>query len=335
MKNEILQKKPGNKLIRVLLSSGLGTSEKDCMAESTYWRIIENGGKTSHVWVCGLGYILGDVEKEGEYPYNYNYDYNNNYNYGYYGYYDYSYGSNNGDTPWISGGSNGSSGPSIPPPSNASSNVKKIVLAVNLDAEGIKELNRAIDDLLKSCSYKALFDYLTAKGKKISSIAIDPAQKAPGAYNPVTNKMTYSSNSSIYIAFTEEFIHFFQQNYYEGGAAQYIDRKGHANIEFEAKLTQDILNTINPRGSFQYYGLNADSPYGEEYLDWLGKITKKGTQMPNYNDLVEIKSPEKNLNYWHFMQEFVVNKPSYKTLIKNDLPPASINFLRQSGCNGK
>lgn len=318
---------------------GAGTSESDCMSQDTYWNFIDRGISVNNVWVCDLGFILGDSsiwgsngsigsdDTWGSDPWTGSYPWGS-----------YPWGSNYGSESESNSGSpsGGTSGGNSNPGQSPSNEAQKIAKTINLDKLGIEELNRALKDRLNNCGYEAMYKYLESNGRKINSISIDPSLKDPGAYDPRTNTITFKNNEQIYNAFSEEFIHFFQNNYYKNGIVQYLGKKGEANIEFEAKLIQDILNRIKTTSSgYITYGLNADSKYISDYLDWIDIITQDGTHIPNYSNLVEMKSSDKNLNYWNFMQEFIVNKPNYKTLIEDDLPPTAINFMSLSKCNNQ
>ncbi|NDV70072.1 hypothetical protein [Dysgonomonas sp. 25] len=203
----------------------------------------------------------------------------------------------------------------------------KITKKISLDAAGIKELDNTLEEKLKQCGYKSMYDYLVNKGSKLSNIKIDPSGSY-GGYNPENGEMTFKDNGSIQTAFPEEFIHFFQDNYYPNGLS-YSNNVGRSNIEFEAKLIQDILCYIKAEGCFYY---SRGSQYINEFDYWLMNITKEGTYIPKYSDLLKRDPSWGNLNYWDFLDDFRRSKPDYNFPVDKNLLPAAMNFLNSTGC---
>ncbi|MBF0575512.1 hypothetical protein [Dysgonomonas sp. GY617] len=226
-----------------------------------------------------------------------------------------------GGSPGIGGGGSSTS---------PSANLSKIASKTSLDSEGIKELNKILQELLEQCGFKALFDYLANNGKRFGNVKIDPSIDV-GGYDYITNELLFNNNSAIYGAFPEEFIHLFQQNFYPGGLAPYSN-VGRINIEFEAKLMQDILCYINA-GACPQYGSGKN--YSAQYLNWVIEITKDGTYIPKYSDLLNKNTQWGNLNYWDFLRDFQAdpNRQNYNFPINESLQPKALNYLNQSNCN--
>lgn len=327
---------------------GEGGTADNCMPEDVYWDMVNRGIKVSGVWVCGMGQILEPVDTEGSAPTTdrcsrcgakYEWGMCPNCDKDSSG--SHSSGSSENDDYWNSGSVYGSGsrigggggGDSNNNGAGTSGNgIGKIAKSLPSDAKAIEELNKILKENLEYCGYEAMYNYLTKKGAKIDSIKIDPSIKEPGNYDPSTNTMAFRSTSEIYRAFSEEFIHFFQQNYYDKGITPYMG-KGRSNIEFEAKLIQDIFNSIAPTQSGSMsYGIG--TKYSKEYKDWLSAVTKNETYIPNFSDLLD-QSPEwGNLNYWHFLEDFKESKPNYNYPTDSLLSPKVINYLHlSSGCN--
>lgn len=93
--------------------------------------------------------------------------------------------------------------------------------------------------------YKPLFKLLSKD--KISKIYRGQLTHAPAAaYNVITNSIIIGSASSLRAnMLEEELIHAGQNRIYSEGISQYAAKAGTPNIEFEAKLTQDIISYIN------------------------------------------------------------------------------------------
>lgn len=235
------------------------------------------------------------------------------------------------DFPRLNGGGGGGSSSGSSSWTNQSIislTLRKIVAKNNIKGEGLESLIRILNEKLEECGYRTMYNYLTANDQKITSVGIDPSIKDPGNYNPWTNTMNFRSNNDISGGFPEEFIHFFQNMYYPGGTSQYTN-VGRSNIEFEAKILQDILCEVKGLGC-PYYGRGAK--YSNYYDKWILAITKGGTYIPNYNDLLKKDAMWGNVNYWDFMEDFKTTKTAYNFPINNSLVPSVINFLSASSC---
>jgi hypothetical protein len=195
---------------------------------------------------------------------------------------------------------------------------------VNLDSFGKSELERILEILLEQCGYSTMYNFLTSNAYKLNSIGISTTQSSPGIYNATNNTMTFNTNTSIYEAFPEEFIHFFQNRYYSGGIGQYSNTIGHSNIEFEAKLIQDILCLIRGFGC-GYFGIGNN--HAIHYMEWLNIITNDGTHIPSLDDLLTKNPAWGNLNYWDFMDDFRIKISTYNYPINSNLSPVALIYL--------
>lgn len=192
-----------------------------------------------------------------------------------------------------------------------------------------KKLEETLSKLLEQCGYSAMSSFLTSKGAKLDNITIDSSIGGDAHYDPWENILSFKYSSKISTAFTEEFVHFFQHNYYSEGITPY-NNAGRSNIEFEAKLIMDILCEVKGLGC-AYYGRGKN--HANVYDIWLMDITRDGTYIPNYNDLLVRSGKWDNLNYWDFLEDFATSSISYNYPIKNNLAPSAINFLNSTGCD--
>ncbi|MDR0687620.1 MAG: hypothetical protein LBF55_02910 [Prevotellaceae bacterium] len=166
----------------------------------------------------------------------------------------------------------------------------------------------------------------------LSDVWINPSlTDGLAAYDPLTKDMYFRSNDYISTLFPEEFIHFFQDNYYPGGIDQYRKNTmvGFANIEFEAKLIQDLLcvrrDGVCPALAA---GLNKSS----EYSEWIEEIGRENDHFPNYTELLQRSPNWGNYNYWDFLEDFKLKYPEYNKPTEPNLTPKVVNFLNSGGC---
>ena len=235
---------------------------------------------------------------------------------------------------WNSGGSGGTGGSggggnnSGGDPIIASSpHVRNIFINVNLTLDGIKRLNEALSDLLSHPEYLKLYNHITSKGLKMAQVRIG-SEVDHGGYRASDKTMIFNNVNAIKGAFNEEFIHFCQDALYPGGITSYLG-VGRANIEFEAKLIQDIVCRNKEVAACSMYG--AGAKYADQYTDWILEITKEGTYVPKYSDLLSRSPKYDNLNYWDFMTDFTKDpgRPDYNDPINPNLQPHLLDILNK------
>lgn len=231
--------------------------------------------------------------------------------------------------------------PTTPPnggggPDGGGSNANFYMIAnvITLDEIGKNLLNNKLQEMLDQCGYKTIYNYLTGHNYSIDCVEYyDPQIHTTlieqAAYLPISNKLVFYDNSKISNDATEEIVHFFQNKTYPGGVNQYQQS---INIEFEAKLTVDILRNIN-YGAGRNYGTSLAN--ADNYHTWLEKITHGFTTFPSYDDLLD-KCMECNYwNYWDFMKEFSDNSliPQYKLPSDINLAPMGMEYINNNYCN--
>lgn len=163
--------------------------------------------------------------------------------------------------------------------------------------------------------------------KPMANISINTSLKNPGGYYASTQSMAFRSNADLREAFNEELIHHIQNITYTNGIDQYDkNRGGLCNIEFEAKVLQDILCIIRGEGCFSY---SATQTNGDVYTDWLYDATENGTRMPGFTDLDRYSPGSEGKSYWEFLEDFNNDpiRPNYNSLIKTNLEPQVIDYL--------
>lgn len=108
-------------------------------------------------------------------------------------------------------------------------------------------------------------------------------------------------NYVVHDAFPEEFIHFIQDLAYDG-----IYGRSKADIEFEAKFFQDLLNLNNGavlRGT--------GDQYGDLYTKWILKIYDEFYITAFIYDI--IMEGISGLTYHEFLEDFAAANTSYGT----------------------
>ncbi|MDR3220072.1 MAG: hypothetical protein LBU22_14060 [Dysgonamonadaceae bacterium] len=200
----------------------------------------------------------------------------------------------------------------------------------SLDDSGNTALETTINTLLNNCAYKSMYDSLKSRGIKFSNIVYDPSI-SNGRYDADTKTLIFRDEFSIEQSFPEEFIHFFQDNYYWGGINYYYN-SARINIEFEAKMTSDILCWMKGEGYYcRFYGSGKN--HSNKYSLWIMNITNQGTHLPTYAELFARDSRWGGLNYWDFIQDFQSEGTTQGILDYTFLPKAYENIKSNSNCN--
>lgn len=219
----------------------------------------------------------------------------------------------------------GNTNPSTP----LSDLAKKIIKNSKLDNKGNQNLNKVLADLLKQCGYQFINNHITGKGYAFSEVSYNPNMTDLAQYNTATKGLIFKDADAVTGTFQEEFVHLYQDAYYTGGSAG----KGRGNMEFEAKLMQDILcslqGTLCP-------DLGATPANENHYYKWINAMTDYGSKYPSSADLEKKHSDWGNKNYSNFLNDFVNNpsKPQYYNAPVNMSlkPDALLNVGNLSTC---
>ncbi|GHT77044.1 hypothetical protein AGMMS50262_17080 [Bacteroidia bacterium] len=274
-------------------------------------------------YVCETYYSCRPIYYGGDYMYDYCEPYNQ------YCWYENCYPDTSGDGGTSGGGGGGNPGNPGNQPS-PSDDAEDIIDDFDLDNTGIEKLNEILEEMLDQCGYEYVHNFLKEGGFSFSNARYSP-NSTEGGFNPITKELTFKNSSSINSSFPEEFIHLYQDSYYAGGIAQYTNT-GCPNIEFEAKVMQDIACIIR-NGACDKLG--AGKKYPIKYMEWLFEITHNGQTYPDYSDIMGLYPQCNYMNYWDFLEDFknIPNSP-YKDMPtdKDLIPGALFNISINSGC---
>ncbi len=193
----------------------------------------------------------------------------------------------------------------------------------NFNVSQTKQLRLGLNKIIEKCINKFIFYDLVNKNVKIN-FKISASITTPAQFNAANDDITFKTSSIMQDtpAFTEELYHAYQKYYYPNGIGQYsYGNPGFSNIEFEAKLLENIVSIISTNQTFR------PAVPTDEYMNWLIEITNSGTTSPKLFD--DFKG-----NYFYFLEQFKIynsayNFPTISTLYPNALLNATIN----SHCN--
>ncbi len=197
------------------------------------------------------------------------------------------------------GGGSGSTGG----PSGGSSNgiYKKCSIADILVRDSvIRFMNTVIKE---RCAYQVMKNSLANAGRGFSDIKI---QRDKNNYDPQTGVYTVSSAGYTSGSFPEEYVHLFQNFTYSGGIYQYAEKKGNANIDFEAKFINDITSYLIAEPRCWYYG--AGVSYEVYYKEWISQLAEKAQKGKlTYEDITAgyyCPDTNKPISYSQFMRDW-------------------------------
>ncbi len=176
------------------------------------------------------------------------------------------------------GGGGGNSGNTNPPGSSETgiAAIKPLYAETStLDSQQKTLLNTAMTDFIeRSEKFKRMYDNLLAKGVKIK-FEINPGklEAGQGRASYLNNTITFYSEEHIHLNYLqEELIHAVQDLDIYGQSYMFSARK---NIEFEAKVIQDIVTEIEGHGAIM--GNMGQSPdFFGNYRKWIEEYMKKG-----------------------------------------------------------
>lgn len=149
---------------------------------------------------------------------------------------------------------------------------------------------------------------------------------APASYNPTTNTITLKTGTVIQKNYVqEEFIHAAQDRTYSGGIAQYVGTTGTPNVEFEAKIIQEIMFCVVDGGGFG--SLGAGPVYSDEYIRWIVAICTQGSidTFPSMSKVLSTKYS--NLGYYDFLDYFKIKDSQYNKNTIYSLKPQLIDYI--------
>ena len=114
-----------------------------------------------------------------------------------------------------------------------------------LNLQQRSKLYMIIDFIEESdCIGKQILAYLANNNLQVSEWYIDPNMESTAGYNVIENEMLFLNENSIQeTVVSHELLHKVQEDYYDGKLTEIIqseDKKGYSNIEFEARIIDDL-----------------------------------------------------------------------------------------------
>ena len=207
----------------------------------------------------------------------------------------------------------------------------KIIKKHSLTSDQLKKINEFLEDLLKECGFKFMYEQIIGNKYFFNDIKIDPNLSShSAAYNADTGILSFYNSSSINADyFREEFVHLYQTAIHGKTMMGFFQNFSRGNAEFEAKVIQDLLCSLRGAGCW-YFGAGRD--YGASYTSWIISLTSNGTRFPNTNDILNTTINGKG--YWDFLKDFL-NKPgSYNGLpYSQSYNPKALTNLDSSKIN--
>lgn len=205
--------------------------------------------------------------------------------------------------------------------------VKDFFNEVSMNDESIALLKEQLETLMSKKGYDMMLSLI--KQNPINNISISSSVNI-GGYNPSDRTIIFNSAINITGGLGEELIHHVQNVLYPNGISQYnLDNGGISQIEFEAKVLQDILCMINMDGC-QFLGAVVDENNSDQgYSAWLLSVCQSGESFPDNDDLF-MKEASDDKNYLDYLNIFNEdsNRNNYNSEIIDDLLPVLFNYLK-------
>lgn len=209
-----------------------------------------------------------------------------------------------------------------------------IVTIISLTTTEKSTVNKILNDLQTDPigkGYTSVFNKIATK--KISKISRDGTRNVPAYYVPSTNAIVLSKTTTInQYSLQEEFIHAAQDRTYSGGINQYASTTGTPNIEFEAKMIQDLINTVS-EVPFGYMGIGPT--HDDDYIRWIIQLTEDGNlnlKFPSLTDVMNVKEKKSSYGYYDFMTCFKAKAESYNFAVIKSLKPLFLDYVSKN-CN--
>ncbi len=202
--------------------------------------------------------------------------------------------------------------------------LSSFITTVSLTSSDEARLNEILDFMQTTLGngYNPLFKKL--KSSPIAKIYRGTTDgTAPAAYNPTSNVIILKTGATITDnMLEEELVHAGQNRVYSGGIAKYAKTAGTPNIEFEAKLTQDLISYVND-GPFS---LGAGPNNIDEYTAWVMSICGD-TETPKFPSMPTVLTvKEGTWGYYQMVDAFKTKAAQYNYPVLTTLKPLYINY---------
>lgn len=206
--------------------------------------------------------------------------------------------------------------------------LKSFITVVNLDASDITNVNYYLSDMQNSFGEWYLPLFAKLKSDPIAEImrgSTGIGSSAPAAYYATQNILVFLTDAEIrYNNVCEELIHAGQQRIYPGGITQYGKAEGIPNIEFEAKLAQDLVNCINELP----FNLGEGVGNSEEYAQWVIELCDEGDYNYGFPTLDKVLNTEYHrMGYFQMVESFRKKYEAYDYPVDLELKPLYINYI--------
>lgn len=144
-------------------------------------------------------------------------------------------------------------------------------------------------------------------------------------YNPFANYVVIGNTASLKEnMLEEELIHAGQNRVYPNGIGQYYKKPGNSNIEFEAKLTQDLISYLNGG----YINIGATQDNFDKYTFWVMDICENNDSgepaFPSMEMVLHFKLGD--YGYFRFAEDLGRAIEAYNYPVLMNLDPLYINF---------
>ena len=214
--------------------------------------------------------------------------------------------------------------------SSSTYSLSSIVSTISLSATDQSSVNKILNELQSEPlgkGYKPVFKKIATK--KVSSISRGNTGTAEASYNPATDAISLKTGSDIAATqIQEEFIHAAQDMTYSNGISQYAGKTGTPNIEFEAKIIQELIYCANGYG---FGGLGSGPTHADEYSRWIVLLCEDGLFDEKFPSMSEVLNTKySNYGYYDFMGFFKTKSPSYNYSIINGLQPIFLDYVNKN-----
>lgn len=226
----------------------------------------------------------------------------------------------------------------LPPLSEPTDTLNKIMLNNNMSATQLQNLRTLLSRFLSgdgntewACIHKQLYRYMVTGNLKFN-FSMNSSIQSEQAYNSVSQTFSFNNDNSFIdpTMFEHEFFHAYQDMFigtdtYAVGAVAGGYPAGYVNIEFETALFGDIIRPRAESNAFINYSVPQD--VRNEYYAWLDSITANNTKYPKIFDDFAGK-------YNYFLKKFkLYSGYADKGEILLDLKPMSLlNLFSTTPC---
>ncbi len=193
--------------------------------------------------------------------------------------------------------------------------VHPLIRSHTLSTYQLELLLRAFNALqAEGCMQKALYDALLDRNVKLDFGM--KTMDTPAGYDPRTKTIIFKDQLEINSTnLKEELFHAWQDVYYPGGITQYLN-VGKVNIEFEAKVFNDIIEERDSTCCWAFSEAdNFPTNLSFEYINWI-------------YDIRDIKISLQDIDYLKWLNYFNQYSTTYSSPFHSNLgSPFAINDL--------